>query len=104
MAEVTTGSVVRPFSGTGVPTDGTSGTFADRAPLGALYIDETNGRVYRNTNTLASPTWLTSDGVMTTEAEVDAHITASMIDADRLKPASLVGTQAAVVADVNLSA
>ncbi len=41
----------------GTPTSGTSGTLAGVAVAGDLLIDSTNGKVYQNTNTQASPTW-----------------------------------------------
>lgn len=41
----------------GVPVDGTSGTEAGVAGKGSLVIDSTNGKLYINTNTKASPTW-----------------------------------------------
>lgn len=41
----------------GAPTSGTSGTFANVARKGWLLLDETNGALYQNTGTLASPTW-----------------------------------------------
>lgn len=41
----------------GAPTSGTSGTFANYAPPGAVLIDITNKNLYQNTGTLASPTW-----------------------------------------------
>ncbi len=41
----------------GAPTNGTSGTYANLAGPGALLIDNTNGNLYINTNTKASPTW-----------------------------------------------
>jgi hypothetical protein len=41
----------------GPPTSGTSGSFAGYANPGALLIDETNGILYQNTGTRASPTW-----------------------------------------------
>lgn len=45
------------FHNAGSPTNGTSGTGAGIAGKGALLIDTTNGALYQNTNTLASPTW-----------------------------------------------
>ena len=42
--------------GAGAPTDGTSGTGVGDL-IGSLYIDITNGVLYINTNTAASPTW-----------------------------------------------
>lgn len=41
----------------GVPTSGTSGTFAGQAGPGCILIDTTNGANYINTGTLASPIW-----------------------------------------------
>ncbi len=45
------------FPGAGAPTDGTSGDGAGTAGPGSLYFDVTNGTIYINSNTLASPTW-----------------------------------------------
>lgn len=45
------------FSGTGAPSNGTSGTGAGKAGPGSLYVDATNKKLYQNTNTKASPTW-----------------------------------------------
>ena len=44
-------------SGSGAPTNGTSGTLAGKAAKGSLYLDYTNGAEYMNTGTQASPTW-----------------------------------------------
>jgi len=41
----------------GVPTDGTSGTGAGYAQTGSRCIDKTNGKIYVNENTAASPLW-----------------------------------------------
>ncbi len=41
----------------GAPTDGTSGTGADWAGIGSILTDRTNGALYVNSNTKASPTW-----------------------------------------------
>ena len=41
----------------GVPTNGTSGTGAGYAGIGTIIIDRTNGALYVNSNTKASPTW-----------------------------------------------
>ena len=46
-----------PFVLAGVPVDGTSGTQAGVAEKGAIVIDTTNGKLYVNGNTKASPTW-----------------------------------------------
>lgn len=44
----------------GAPTNGTSGSYAGQAGPGTLLIDYTNGILYVNTNTSASPTWTRS--------------------------------------------
>lgn len=41
----------------GAPSNGTSGTGAGFAGIGALYTNITTGAVYVNTGTKASPTW-----------------------------------------------
>jgi len=41
----------------GAPTNGAAGTYFNQAGIGALLIDTTNGNLYINTGTLASPTW-----------------------------------------------
>jgi len=43
------------FTNAGVPTNGTTG--AGIAGIGSLVSDVTNGKLYINTGTLASPTW-----------------------------------------------
>jgi hypothetical protein len=43
----------------GAPTSGTSGTGAGKAGPGSTYMNVTNGTLYRQTGTLASPTWTT---------------------------------------------
>jgi hypothetical protein len=45
------------FSNAGVPSAGTSGTGAGWAGKGSLCTDTTNGKLYINTGTTASPTW-----------------------------------------------
>lgn len=44
-------------SGSGAPSNGTSGTGVGSAGPGSLYVDIANGKWYSNTNTMASPTW-----------------------------------------------
>jgi len=46
------------FHNAGVPSDGTSGTGAGWAGPGSLCLDRTNGELYTNQNTKASPTWV----------------------------------------------
>jgi len=48
---------VQLFDGAGVPVDGVSGTGAGDAGKGSIYVDTTNGKLYVNGGTLASPTW-----------------------------------------------
>lgn len=52
------GNSVYIFQGAGVPTDGTSGDGAGWAGPGSLYLDRTNGELYTNQGTEASPTWV----------------------------------------------
>lgn len=52
------GSLRRVWNNAGAPTSGTSGTYAGSVAPGDLLVDTTNGIVYKNTNTTASPTWV----------------------------------------------
>lgn len=45
------------FRNAGVPVNGTSGTGVGKAGNGSLCSDYTNGKLYINTGTMASPTW-----------------------------------------------
>ena len=45
------------LEGAGAPTSGTSGTGHGWAAIGSLYTDYTNGALYVNIGTSASPTW-----------------------------------------------
>lgn len=47
----------QPLKFAGAPVNGTSGTFAGRAPVGVLLVDTTNSITYQNSGTVASPTW-----------------------------------------------
>ena len=49
------------LAGAGAPVSGVSGTGAGLAGIGSLYLANTNGDHYRNTNTQASPTWTLSN-------------------------------------------
>ncbi len=44
--------------GAGAPVDGTSGTGAGDAGIGSLFINRTDGSMYQNVGTKASPTWV----------------------------------------------
>lgn len=70
-------SVMLGLSGSGAPTNGTSGTGAGKAGPGSVYTRTSNGAKYTNTNTKASPTWVvagtvSSDSVGATELGVTA--------------------------------
>lgn len=70
-------SVLLGLSGSGAPTNGTSGTGAGKAGPGSVYTRLSNGAKYVNTNTKASPTWtvagtVSSDSVGPTELGVTA--------------------------------
>lgn len=45
------------FAQAGAPADGTTGSFAGRAPTGSLLTDTAAGRLYVNTGSRASPAW-----------------------------------------------
>lgn len=45
------------FNGAGAPTNGVSGSGAGFAEIGSIYCDRTNGKLYVNGGTKASPTW-----------------------------------------------
>ena len=51
------GSLRRTWRNAGVPTNGTSGTYAAVVDIGDLLIDTTNGLLFQNTGTQASPIW-----------------------------------------------
>jgi len=51
-------------SGTGDPTDGTSGTLAGKIAIGGFYVDRVTGNQWRNIGTKASPLWTMPDGVL----------------------------------------
>ena len=84
------GSRKRPWRNAGVPTDGASGTYATIAAKGDLLIDTTNGTIYQNTNTLASPTW--------------TQLTASTVAYGLVGDMAANGTAAANVVGVSASA
>jgi len=46
------------FTNAGVPSDGASGTGAGFAGKGSICSDITNGELYTNQGTKASPTWV----------------------------------------------
>lgn len=50
------------FENAGVPTNGTTGTLNGKIGVGSLLIDTTNGGLYINTGTQASPTWTNIGG------------------------------------------
>ena len=45
----------------GAPVNGTSGTGAGFAGPGSILLRASNGTLYQNTNTVASPTWTLND-------------------------------------------
>lgn len=58
-----------PHKNAGVPTNGTSGTYAGYSAVGSLLIDTTGGGLYQNAGTIASPTWvLVSGGLLVNSA------------------------------------
>jgi len=79
----------------GAPTNGTSGTYAGQAGIGALLIDYINAEVYQNTGTLASPIW-----TIFVSATSQVPLTALSVNgAIPVASASYVITKAGVLAD-----
>lgn len=54
---VTVGPSTFVFTNAGAPSNGAAGIGAEWAGKGSLCIDTTNGTLYQNTGTKASPTW-----------------------------------------------
>lgn len=74
------------LSGSGAPSNGTSGTGANEAGPGSTYTRTSNGQRYVNTNTKASPTWAT----------VGTIAAGSLVNADFDAAAALARTKLAV--------
>ncbi len=92
----------------GAPTDGTSGTLAGIAGPGSVLL-RNNGSVYVNTNTKASPTWVSlgvgASGAVLTSPTITAPIytdrkvlAASQTASANITPATLTGFSWTVVA------
>jgi len=60
------------YSGATAPTNGTSGTGQGKAGPGSVYYLTTNGRMYRNYGTKASPLWRMSSGMYYDEVLISA--------------------------------
>jgi len=75
---IVAGSLRRAWRNAGVPTNGTSGTYAAIAEAGDLLINTTNKAVYQNTGTQASPVWsmLRPTGPLTNKT-ADCYLTAA---------------------------
>jgi hypothetical protein len=56
-SNVIAGAEYRVHQIAGAPVNGTSGTLAGTAIIGALLIDITGALLYQNVGTKASPTW-----------------------------------------------
>jgi hypothetical protein len=84
------------FSLSGVPVNGTSGSYAGKAGPSSLLFDYLNGSLYINIGTKASPTWIgiggTADGSFRS-AIVD--ITSAQLLAIRATPITLVAAPGA---------
>lgn len=80
---------VGPFTNAGIPTNGTSGTFAGYAGPGALLFDITNGATYVNTGTRLSPVWMAAGGSVGLQTARVAITNAQML-AIRATPITLV--------------
>lgn len=96
------------FTGSGAPTDGAAGTGAGEAGKGSLYFRRSNGALYYNSNTKASPTWtligtVAAGSITNTEIDAAAAIARSKLAEDALTPhriplASVLGADGADLA------
>ena len=97
---VTLGSRGDVFQNAGAPSNGTSGSFANKANKGSLLVDSTNGKLYQNTNTKASPTWTeidTAANEITQQANIaPLGATSNLVGVDGVgdNAAPLAGTEA----------
>lgn len=102
---------VMTLSGSGAPTDGTSGTGVSIAGPGSLYI-RTNGQIYINTNTLASPTWAllpngaagsVTSAMIGTSVVTDTNLAANVlkIASGTITAAQIIGTAAGELGHAN---
>lgn len=82
-------SVIWALQGSGAPSNGTTG--ANIAGPGSLYIRTSNGAIYANTNTKASPTWTQLGSVSALTA---AHIFVGNV--------ANVGTDVAMSGDISI--
>lgn len=92
-----------PFAHSGVPVNGTSGTFATFAGPGAQLFDITNGAHYINVGTRLSPTWLKSTGSSAIQ-QAEVAITNAQMLAIRATPVALVAAPGAGKVNEFLSA
>ena len=90
------------MTGAGAPTDGVAGTGFGKAGIGSSYTNTTNGAVYINTGTLASPTWSligTVAGDSVTTAMLTANsVTPAKMDVSLLQYASVTIAAADIIA------
>jgi hypothetical protein len=91
----------------GAPSNGTSGSYVGLAGPGAILIDYTNGTLYYNNGTAASPTWVSVSledltGDVTVSAGVSS-IAPSIIKIARgsISPANIIGTSAGQLGHAN---
>lgn len=85
---------IGPFTNSGAPTNGTSGTFAGYAGPSALLFDITNGATYVNAGTRLSPVWMPSGGTSGLQNTRVAVTNAQML-ALRATPVTLVAAPGA---------
>lgn len=71
------------MTGAGAPTDGVAGTGFGKAGIGSSYTNVTNGAIYYNTGTLASPTWSLVGTV------AGNSVTTAMLQANSVTPAKM---------------
>ena len=85
----------------GTPQNGTSGTFNGQAGKGTVLIDYTNGLLYQNVGTLASPTWVnqtTPTGGIPSSMIAPGVI---QVATGQISPANIIGTGAGQLGHAN---
>lgn len=83
--------------GSGVPTNGTSGTGVGLGGPGSSYTNIATGLVYFNTNTMASPTWSFGGSLSAVTGDVTFNGAAATITPTLLKQTSGTISAAAII-------
>jgi hypothetical protein len=83
----------------GAPTNGTSGTYAGQAGKGSVLLDYSNGVLYINSGTLASPIWTQTSAASTGTGPASAGTILTATGS--ISPANIIGTGAGQLGHAN---